>query len=357
VQFLGDIAVPVFFVLSGFVIRYITLARSQTLRQFLIDRAARIYSIVLPAMALTLLLAAVTSRVAPVYFQQEFAATCNHPFARIALNLTFLSQSWSHNTIPFIDSPFWSLSYEVLFYIAYGFAFYLRGFTRILALTVWALLAGPQVLFLLPIWLLGALVYDLHLGVRRSPAAAIILRLAACYLIIAGVIAASINPTRLKRFPVLINSVGNPLTLLHIPPMRATLFAFATGILAAIALLLLVTLADSITILRQSTIHPWLGRFRRIADGTFAIYLMHYPLMVLATATGLLRPHALALNLTTAAAICILLVAIAAPLDRFKCRIRSTLLNITPVSSRFKARKGASTQPAPPHNIGELPVS
>ncbi|MEO6910356.1 MAG: acyltransferase family protein [Edaphobacter sp.] len=47
--------VAIFFVLSGFVIRLVTTARVVDARDYVIDRASRIYSVVLPAIALTLL--------------------------------------------------------------------------------------------------------------------------------------------------------------------------------------------------------------------------------------------------------------------------------------------------------------
>ncbi len=53
-QWLGDVAVQVFFVLSGFVIRHVTLTRSANIREYFLDRAARMYSVMLPAMALTI---------------------------------------------------------------------------------------------------------------------------------------------------------------------------------------------------------------------------------------------------------------------------------------------------------------
>jgi peptidoglycan/LPS O-acetylase OafA/YrhL len=147
-QFLGDLAVPVFFVLSGFVIRFVTVSREHTLRAYLIDRASRIYSVALPAMALTLVVAAFCFVANRPYFDREIAPLSNHAALRVTLNLTFLSQIWGFNTVQFADSPFWSLSYECFFYVAYGLIFYLRGVRRCLAMMLWAAVAGPQILFL-----------------------------------------------------------------------------------------------------------------------------------------------------------------------------------------------------------------
>lgn len=313
-QILGDLAVPAFFVLSGFVIRYVTVTREHTLRVYLIDRASRMYSVVLPAAVVTLALNLLCARLAPAYYGQFFAGFATHPLSRIALNLTFLSQSWSHATVFFIDSPFWSLSYECLYYLGYGLFFYLRGRARVTALTLWAILAGPQVLFLLPVWLLGCCLYELN---RRRRTLGYLVALAA---VPAGV--------ALVRAP-------NPLDLVHLNPYRATMLALGTGLAAAGVMLLLLRLADLV----PSTTHAAvLRRFRRIADATFAIYLLHYPLMVAADAAGLFRPARPAVSLITLALICLLLILAARPLDGFKDWLRTSLMKLTSAKAHMAAR-------------------
>ena len=96
--------------------------------------------------------------------------------------------------------------------------------------------------------------------------------------------------------------------------MRATMLALGTGILGSLAMLLVLLLSDLIPLAPRIL---WVRRFRHLANGTFSIYLMHYPLMVLATALGLLRPHSLVLNVTTLTLICLGLILIARPLDLF----------------------------------------
>ncbi len=329
-QILGDIAVPVFFVLSGFVIRFVTLSREHTLRVFFIDRASRIYSIAIPALLLTLVVTFVAARIAPAYFARYFADLSNHPLVRVLFNLTLLSQSWGHNTVAFCDSPFWSLSYEGLYYIAYGLLFYLRGTRRIVAMLVWAALAGPQVAFLLPIWWLGCWLYDLFQLIRFTRLATALRAFFGVYLLSAlslyflGPDTLLLGPLRAaQRFALL----PNPLHLLHQDPFRATLMAVVTGSLAAVVMLALLLFSDLIHISREN---PWTRRFRHLADGTFAIYLMHYPLMVLATTFDLYRPGAFWRDVLITTSICILLILIAIPLDLFKEKIRKLLRRAIP---------------------------
>ena len=52
-QHAGNTAVCVFFVLSGFVMRYVTVTRVTTGRAYWIDRVSRMYSVVIPALLFT----------------------------------------------------------------------------------------------------------------------------------------------------------------------------------------------------------------------------------------------------------------------------------------------------------------
>ena len=311
-QILGDIAVPVFFVLSGFVIRYVTRLKEHTLRLYLIDRASRMYSVMLPAAALTLLLASVTAHLAPAYYTHFFSPFQNHLFTRLTLNLLFLSQSWSHSIVFFIDSPFWSLSYECLYYLAYGFAFFLRGWTRFLALILWAAISGPQILLLLPVWVSGCVLFDLFQATRNNRGLQLAASVAAALLMPAG---------------YFLTRARNPLVLLHIAPYRATTLALGIGLIAAAAIFLLLLLSNRIPSPARSR---WFRRFRHLADGTFAIYLMHYPLMVAANAVGLFHPATPVRSLLVFVLICLSLIFVARSLDRFKVALRTLLHRLFP---------------------------
>jgi peptidoglycan/LPS O-acetylase OafA/YrhL len=326
-QILGDIAVPVFFVLSGFVIRFVTLSREHTLREYTIDRAARIYSVALPAMILTVALSAFCFKLAPAYYLFNWGEVSNHALTRIVLNLIFLSQSWGHNTIPFLNTPFWSLSYECLFYAAYGLFSYLRGPTRIVAFVIWIAIAGPQVLFLLPTWLLGCLVYDLYESSSRARHISRV-RVAAAILIFPF---AWGSMKAIEDF----SALRNPLTLLHLQPMRATMMALGTGTCAAAIMLLLLLVSDLIP---AAPHNRWLRRFRHLADGTFAIYLMHYPLMVLGTTLGLYSPANRTVSVVTTILICLLLILAARPLDFLKSRVRAQLRRFVRRGTALEAR-------------------
>ncbi len=325
-QILGDIAVPVFFVLSGFVIRFVTQTRETTAREYFIDRASRIYSVVLPALAFTLLVGAICYGLDSTRFVRDgWASTFDHPFARLALNLTFLSQAWGHNTIPFIDSPFWSLGYECVYYALFGIAIFARGWKRIAALALVAAIIGPQVLFLLPIWWLGCYIYDAYQATRHTRLRTILLAVAALYLLAAATLAA-FGHRLLLAAPLhlfwIIAHLTNPILWLHLQPNRSTMFAVAVGLYSAAALFLLLLAIDPIHVSRSN---PWVRRFRRIAEGTFAIYLIHYPFLVLVTFLGLIRYQRTVTNILTICLICILLILASGPIDQLKRVMRRRL--------------------------------
>jgi peptidoglycan/LPS O-acetylase OafA/YrhL len=100
------------------------------------------------------------------------------------------------------------------------------------------------------------------------------------------------------------------------------MFAVGVGICSSLILFALLLALDRVSLSRSA---PWARTIRRIADGTFAIYLMHYPLLVLALFLGFLRLDHIFTNSLTVTVICILLVFLASPIDRLKQIMRSVL--------------------------------
>jgi peptidoglycan/LPS O-acetylase OafA/YrhL len=106
----GFVGVPLFFVLSGFVLAYCYVDHAgrfaATAREFFVARFARIYPVYLLAFALYLPTALFTARAVP---RGEFAAT-------IWSTLT-LTQGWTG--LIYWNRPGWSLSDEALFYLCF----------------------------------------------------------------------------------------------------------------------------------------------------------------------------------------------------------------------------------------------
>ncbi|QNA89614.1 acyltransferase [Massilia sp. Dwa41.01b] len=151
---LGREAVIVFFVLSGFVIAYTTEQKNPTLRDYCLARCTRIYSVALPLLLLAFGAAAFLSLAKQAQFYQ-----LAKPWLYLPLHLLFMGELWTISEPPPLLAPYWSLGYEVWYYVLFGALFYLRGRRRLVAATSVLLFVGPKLWLLLPVWASGVLLY------------------------------------------------------------------------------------------------------------------------------------------------------------------------------------------------------
>ena len=157
-KFLGNDGVMVFFVLSGFVIAYVADRKEIQIVDYGVSRLARLYSVAVPAVLLTMVLDFLgTTADFRLYDGWWFQA--DNPLWRISANLLFINELWFSSVRLFSNGPFWSLGYEFWYYVIFGAAWYLEGRTRWLAVAAAMLIAGPKIVMLLPVWLLGVWAY------------------------------------------------------------------------------------------------------------------------------------------------------------------------------------------------------
>ena len=147
-------AVVVFFVLSGLVISHAAYARQADWQAYVVARFARIYSVVLPAVALSFAIKAFAVWLDPVNLSAEFHAN-DLRLGNVLGSVFFLNEAWSVTTDLPWNGPFWSLCYEVWYYVIFGLVMFTRGATRGILTSLAALVAGPAILLLFPLWLLG----------------------------------------------------------------------------------------------------------------------------------------------------------------------------------------------------------
>lgn len=154
---LGRESVVLFFVLSGFVIAYTTERKNASLRDYSIARCTRIYSVALPMLLLGFAVAAVlvlSGRATLTDYYQ-----LHKPWLYLPLHLLFMGELWTISEPPPLLGPYWSLGYEVWYYVLFGAAFYLRGRRRLLVAGSLLLFVGPKLWLLLPVWLAGVYAY------------------------------------------------------------------------------------------------------------------------------------------------------------------------------------------------------
>ncbi|GAC1337237.1 MAG: acyltransferase [Acetobacteraceae bacterium] len=165
----GHSAVVAFFVLSGYVITVVATERERSLRDFALARAARIYSVAVPTLALVMGIDLLS------YLQAEPDAYPAYQYASVwkylPLILGFATDHWFLAENAFSLGAWWSVAYEVWYYILFAACFFLRGWRRWAATGLVGLAMGPKLLALLPLWLLGSFVYVLHCRGTRVRAA------------------------------------------------------------------------------------------------------------------------------------------------------------------------------------------
>jgi len=157
---LGNDAVMVFFVLSGFVIAYVANGKENSIDTYFISRFARLYSVVLPALILTVTLDYFGSQIEFELYNGDWYET-SYPVARFLANFFFVNELWFLSIRPFSNGPFWSIGYEFWYYVLFALAFFLKKPIKYILITMVCVLIGPSILLLMPIWLMGVIVFKI----------------------------------------------------------------------------------------------------------------------------------------------------------------------------------------------------
>lgn len=154
---MGRQAVVIFFVLSGFVIAYTTEQKQQSAADYITARCARIYSVALPVVLLSFAAAALATAVFGAQVGNAYEVT--KAYIYLPFHLLFLGQLWTFSDTPPWLAPYWSLGYEVWYYVLFGVMFYLRGARRLVVGALVFALIGYKLWLLLPVWLSGVWLY------------------------------------------------------------------------------------------------------------------------------------------------------------------------------------------------------
>lgn len=159
-QNFGHAGVIAFFIISGYVIGYVSYEKESSYRSYMLNRMARIYSVMIAAWILTFLLDSIGSWLSPATYT-GYIADDMFPL-RVIAHITFLHEAWFVSVQWLSNQPLWSLSYEFQFYILYGLIFFLRGRRRIVFVSLVSLLVGPAILIYGLIWYAGVFIYKKH---------------------------------------------------------------------------------------------------------------------------------------------------------------------------------------------------
>ena len=245
-------AVVVFFVLSGFVISW-AAKRDGTAANYIVGRAARIYSVAVPALVLTYLLDVSIGHIGYQHLQ---------PWKYVPLYLSFTTDFWFLNETAFSNGPWWSLCYEVWYYVVFGIIFFGSGRWKWIAAGACLALMGPRLWLLFPIWLSGAALHR----VPRLPHARLVLVAA-----LMGIVA-----LKLTGLETLLNGrVDLMLGGFAKAHLRYSQFFAGDYLFAGLVALVIWSLRDA----ELDLFGRVQGAVAAMASISFSLYLTHLPLM------------------------------------------------------------------------------
>ncbi|WP_374674337.1 acyltransferase family protein [Ideonella sp.] len=267
---LGNDAVMVFFVLSGYVIAHVAATRESHLGEFAASRLARLYSVVVPALLLTFVLDTLGAQLDPSLYTGRWYEM-DHPLQRMAAGLTFTNELWFSYTRPFSNGPFWSIGYEFWYYVLFAVAHYLPPGRRTLAVAAVCLIVGPKILLLLPVWWMGVWAY--RLSQRRLPGVAMSALLFFAPLVAYAAFRQADGPGLLLELAG--RHLGEEVLHDQLSWSRHFLANYVIGALVAAHFVGLAGLAPHLSALPAAAERA----VRHLAGFTFSLYLLHYPLV------------------------------------------------------------------------------
>jgi len=151
----GHSAVIVFFVLSGFVIAYVTDSKEKTWVVYSASRLSRVFSVVLPTLILTPLLDAVGRSLYPALY--------GYPFDQFVLRLLgcglMLNEWWWVSITFFSNVPYWSIAFEFWYYAIFALVMFAPRGWRAWSVLAVCTFVGPKIVLLLPVWWAGVVLY------------------------------------------------------------------------------------------------------------------------------------------------------------------------------------------------------
>jgi peptidoglycan/LPS O-acetylase OafA/YrhL len=152
----GHSSVIVFFVLSGFVIAYVTDTKEKNWVDYSASRLSRLGSVVIPTLLLTPLLDAAGRALYPALYDP-------FPWDRFGLRLAgsglMMNESWFISITFFSNVPYWSIAFEFWYYVLFALVMFVPAPWRWPAVLAVCALVGPKIVLLAPIWWAGVLLY------------------------------------------------------------------------------------------------------------------------------------------------------------------------------------------------------
>lgn len=266
----GFVSVSFFFMLSGYVLAlsYLDAEGPLPIKRFFVARFARLYPLIVATMLLDI--------PHTIYLNRRSGLSYGHMLA-ILLNSLCVSSAWFPN-VGSLDSPVWSVSVEIFFYLSMPW----------IGPWLWRKSGRWLWLFAVASYAAGnlAVMYVVRLGVNGVViATSPLLHL---YEFLLGICTAKLflflmrdevwNERLVRWAPALI--VGSVLTFLSVPVFRLgkPYEVMQHGILTPLYALVLLALSSGHRTLTRTFSASWLVV---LGEASFALYLIHYPVELL----------------------------------------------------------------------------
>lgn len=304
--------VVVFFVLSGYVIGYCAHERERELPVFAVARIARVFSVAVPALLLTMVLD--RTGIAFNRSAYPYAFEFRKWYVYLPLFWGFLSELWLLKISAFSNTPYWSLVYEVWYYIAFACVFFLRGRPRVAWSAGVIAIMGLKIWLLAPLWLAGYALYRLqrHRNMNAAAAAALAATALIAYLAV----------KRLNLDGALdgwADHMSGGWIHVHLSGSQ-----FFLGDLLKGLCVFLFFLGMRYCVPRAIEMPALARPIRYCAQFTFSLYLFHFPVLVFLAA--LFPPSQPADQLLRLAAVGLLVLTLGGWCERQKDRLRRAML-------------------------------
>jgi peptidoglycan/LPS O-acetylase OafA/YrhL len=266
----GGLGVAVFFVLSGFVIAFSSIGKHRDIVDYFIARFARLWSVVLPAILLTVVLDTIGQWLALAAYAPMQPYSAFKWLAASGITALFLNEIWFLDIWLGTNGPFWSLSYEFWYYAIFAALIYFRGWSRIVATGLVACIAGPGILIALPVWLLGVGLYRLLHKQALTDGK------------LAGAIALSLSTTCLVGYVMMggtevFATLPFQFALVNLKPWGINFWpqSYLVGLLIALNIYGFARIQQ---VFRNPS-DKFINLVRKTGETSFGLYLFHYPLM------------------------------------------------------------------------------
>lgn len=302
-------AVMVFFVLSGYVIAYVSDVKEKRAKQYLIARISRFSSVAIPALLLTAILDSIGSSINyELYYEGPWPQPQNE-ITNYLLSVLFIQNIWGLNLNPGINVPFWSLSFEFGFYLLFAAWIFSSGLKRNLLIIGLCLFFGPNIITYLPIWLMGVMIYFAHKRIIEGNS------------LVGLVLFTTSGLTLIFLVPMIKESIN------YTPPFflgnRNVLADYLFAFIFSVNLYFSVYASTLINLLK-----PIRVQIVYLASCTFSLYLFHRPLIQFFAALEIGEPSSFSNRLLVIGGTIVVVFTVGAWAEKQKSLVKRTLTDI-----------------------------